>query len=424
MLHELKSVLQYFFACCFAIILPINSLPLSAEDQKSGSASVPDYTRISGFVDARFPTEQPAALWKVVSETTDANGQVTAHELTDAVVADDVLYFGDDAGNFTAYSLKQGAALWTTEHGFRIATKPSVDDDFVYFGSEVGITALRRSDGVEAWTYTIEHGAGESTPIPVGRHVFASGYDGRAYCLNCKTGETVWEHDFVDDAPEDPEPEFAGERARFQNIAARPNGSACDGELFIQSVFDQSRVIALDCTTGERRWTFQAKGWISPAPTIAGDRVYVASQDKHLYCLDRTTGNVVWKFKSPSWLASQAAVHEGKVYLPHHGARLYQLDADSGELLRAFEPTEEADRTGSVYSFPLIASQTVCFASGAGQLFAFDIKSGQLTWKTRPSEGSELFSSPVTDGKRIFVTSRKSDPKNGEEAIWAIGWEP
>src|SRR5262249_33562888 len=162
--------------------------------------------------------------------------------------------------------------------------------------------------------------------LPVGNRVYASGYDGKAYALDRNTGDIVWEHDFIEDAPPD-QPEFDGARARFQQIVARPSGAACDGKLFVQCIFDQSRIIALDCGTGRRKWTCQAAGWMSAPPTIVADRIYVASQDAHLYCLDLATGKVVWKYKSPGWVSSGLAVHAGKVYFPHHKGRLYQLAA-------------------------------------------------------------------------------------------------
>ncbi len=417
MLRSLQSASQWTAsaAVCLGLVSPASLLQ---------AADLPDYSKISGFVEnAKLPTKPPEVLWKVISEQADENGKVTMHAVTDPVVADGILYFGDDAGNLMAVSLKNQTELWNHRHGSRISTTPSVDRDFVYFGSKSGITALRRDNGDIAWTHNIGQGANEATPIPIGESVFASGYDGKSYCLNRANGKVIWEHDFVEDAPED-QPGFPGANARMQNTAARPNGSACDGKLFIQCVFDQSRVIAVDCATGKRSWSFQAGGWIRPAPTIVGDRVYVVSQDKHLYCLDRTNGNLVWKYQTPSWLASRVAIHEGKVYLPHHQSRLYQLEAESGKLIRIMEPPDEADRKGAVYSFPIIANQTAYFACGGnGQLFAFDIESGELRWNLCPSENSELFTDPATDGRRIFVTSRPSK-KGGENAIFAIGIEP
>lgn len=389
------------------------------------SLKVTDYTKITGFVkDANLPTVQPTALWKVQTDIINKKGRRVPVGLSNVAVADGVIYFGDDLGNFSAISVADEDQLWNSRIASRLCAKPSVDQDMVYFGSDDGIAGLRREDGAMIWEFRFPHGAGESTPIPVGEHLYASGCDGNAYCLDRKSGRVLWQHNFVDDAPPDkPNGQFNAAKARLNAHIARPNGAACDGELFIQSVFDQSRVIAIDCKIGERRWTFQAKGWISPAPTIAGDRVYVGSQDDCLYCLDRRTGALIWKYDAEKWLASQVAVHEGKVYLPVHGARLHQIDADSGKRIRIMEPSDPADRTGLVYSFPLIAGQTVYFASGSGLLFAFDIQSGEMKWKLRPSESSELFTDLATDGRHIYLTSRPNSKDEGENALFAIGIE-
>ena len=401
------------------------SIPLATDktvtlDQPLGA---PDYKNMTGFVpNASLPIEEPSVLWAATSETVDLNGNATAYPITDAAVADGVLYFGDDRGALIAFRIHDQTEVWRYNGGSRISTTPAVDTEFVYFGSKTGVKAVHRENGAVIWNFGIEHGADESTPIPIGDKIFASGYDGHSYCLNRANGEVVWKHNFVEDAPPD-QPGFEGKRARFQEIAARPNGSACDGQVFVQCIFDQSRVIALDCATGKRRWSFQSGGWIGPAPTIADGRVYVASQDKHLYCLDLNTGTLVWKYETPSWNASRPAIHDGKVYLPHHGAMLFQLKADSGELIRTFEPPDEADRKGLVYSFPLISNATAYFTSGSGLLFAVKIETGELRWKIRPSEDSELFTSPVTDGQRIFVTSRQANDKSGECAIIAVGIE-
>ena len=428
------------FAVCFAFVLllanprfvqsqsPENlkqQSPVTHHEQSNEKAAkpfgVPDYSKITGFVaNANLPIKQPVVLWQASSETIDAKRKVVSYSLTDAAIADGILYFGDGKGAVIAFDANDQSDLWTHVHGKRSSTEPSVDQDNVYFGSEAGITALRRENGKLIWHHAVEKGAGETMPIPVGEYVYTSGYNGRSYCLNRANGNVVWEHDFVEDAPPDP-PEFAGASARFQEILARPRGAACNGKLFIQSVFDQSRVIAINCETGKRSWSFQTGGWIGPAPTIADGRVYVSSQDKHLYCLNLETGTLIWKSKTHSWLASQAAVHDGIVYLPHHGGKLYQFKAETGELIRTFDPPDEADRKGLVYTLPIITQKTAYFPSGSGVFFAVNIDTGELRWKLRPSEDSELFTTPVTDGRQIYVASRKGNEEHGEHAILAIG---
>ncbi len=91
--------------------------------------------------------------------------------------------------------------------------------------------------------------------------------------------------------------------------------------------------------------------------------------------------------------------------------------------LAGFE-RRELYSTRAVYSFPIIANRTAYFAAGPGRLFAFNIESGELRWKLNTPNESELFSDPTTDGRRIFVTTRKNNARGGEDAILAIGLEP
>lgn len=388
--------------------------PVAADDELRGP---PDYANLTGEVEgADLPTSEPVVLWKAAGYKL----QDRTPNVSDCVIADGAIFFGDDEGTISSYGISDHSFRWAHNHGKRISTAPSIDADHVYFGSEVGIVAVNRFNASKSWEFEIAGGASECTPIPIGDKVYVAGYDGCCYALDQKTGGKIWRHDFMVDAPADKEGEFNGKQARLGDLPARPNGSASDGELFIQCIFDQSRVIALDCQTGERKWSFQAEGWISPAPTIANGRVYVSSQDHHLYSLDWNSGELVWKYKAPSWLASQVAVHEGSVYLPHHGAKLLQIDIGSGELVRTFEPQEEADRKGNVYSTPIIANETAYFASGNGTVWAYSLESGDLRWKLTPSANSELFTEPQTDGKLIFVSSRPGE-RGGESAVFAIG---
>jgi outer membrane protein assembly factor BamB len=399
--------------------------PAGAAKAKLPVRGPPDYTKLTGALDdVALPLEKPVVLWRVVVEPDAARAaRGRGISLTDVVIADGVAYFGNDLGHVYAISTKDGAQLWTHEHGARVAGVPSVDRDHVYFTShDKGLAALQRSDGTLVWSHAIPHGT-DITPIPVGNRLFVSGYDGKAYAFDRTSGEVLWEHDFGADAPPNPKG-FKGAQARFQDIVARPGGAACDGKTFVQCVFDQSRVIALDCATGKRLWTFQAAGWMSSTPTIVSDRVYVASQDDFLYCLDLGTGAVVWKFKTPGWVSTGLAVHEGIVYLPHHRGRLFRINANTGEMLRSFQSPEPADEKSLHGGDPLIANDTVYFTTNSGTLLAVDLATNKLRWLLRPSEGSRLPSSLATDGRRIFLRSSQDNDQAGESAILVIGRDP
>lgn len=379
----------------------------------------PDYTRTSGFVDsALLPLELPTVLWKVT--TTKSVRQTRGPGFSNPVVADGVVFLGDEWGRVYALSALDGSELWRHEHGTRLIATPSVDKERVYFGSSAGITAIRRDNGVQIWQHAINHGAVESTPIPVEDRLYASGNDGFSYALRSATGAVIWMHDLMDDAPPD-QPGFSAKDARVRDTIARPRGAACDGDIFVQSVFDQSRVVALDCKTGARRWTFQAAAWTGSEPTIFKEQVLVNSRDEHLYCLNRVSGRLLWMHRAPGAAASRPAVHAGKVFQPCNEGQLLELDAVNGKLLNVFTQPDKADRKGMVYSFPILSKDTAYFATGEGQLFAIEIGTAKLRWKLRPSKDSEMFTDPATDGSRIFVTTRPTAPGLGEAALYAIG---
>ncbi|MFN0053541.1 MAG: PQQ-binding-like beta-propeller repeat protein [Planctomycetales bacterium] len=371
-----------------------------------------------------LPTLQPEILWKYVSASIQkGDGTKEMIGVTGPVTEGGVVYFADDLGRVFALRSADGGEVWRHDHGKRIAVAPTLDQDQLYFGSAEGVTALHREHGRPMWKTEIPQGADEAAPIAVDGRVFASGYDGRTYALDRRTGMILWTHDFSGDAPDDP-PGFVGKQARFQTIAARPGGSACDGQLFYQSVFDQCRVIALDCATGERRWTFQAAGWMSAAPTIVGDRLYVSSQDGHMYCLDRQTGTLIWKFQSPGWFQSRVAVREGTVFMIHHRGRLYLLDDETGMPLNTFQMNDDLARDSLHGGGPLLSGRTVYFSIGNGQVYAVDIASGEVRWKLQPSEHSRTHSQLATDGKRLFLLTSQNLQHEGESAIIAIGDSP
>lgn len=367
--------------------------------------------------------EEPVMHWQFLSRIRlGDDNHFKMESLSDPVVADGVVYFveGGRPSRVFAVDADDGSLLWQYEHLVdRFSGDPSVDADHVYFGSSIGVTALRRKDGTLAWHRFIEHGSGGGVPLPIGGRVFVSGYDGHAYALDCQTGDVVWRRDLVQDAPAD-QPGFEGERARFGGKPARPRGAASDGDLFIQSIFDQSRVVALNCKDGSRKWAFNANGWIGPAPTIWNEFVFVCSQDKHLYCLDRETGKEHWRFEAPTWLASRVAVRDGIVFLPVHRGRMYQLDVESGKVLHYYDPSGEKPQLGAVYTFPLVSDEGLLWTTGNGHVLGMNSENKRL-WRLRPSAQSELFSNPTTDGTRIYASCRQGPEDVGVSAILAFG---
>lgn len=122
--------------------------------------------------------------------------------------------------------------------------------------------------------------------------------------------------------------------------------------LFVGSTRTDS-VTAYDTRTGTARWTFMTDGPVRFAPAVWEGRVYLVSDDGHLYALDAASGLLLWKFRGgPSdrralgqerlvsaWPARGApVVADGTVYFaasiwPFMGTFLYALEARTGKVV-------------------------------------------------------------------------------------------
>ena len=372
-----------------------------------------------------MPLKRPAVLWKSTAKRrAGANAAQRNAEggigVSDPLYYDGAVYFGDDAGTVHAVRASDGLPLWETALEHRVYNAPFVDASGVYCTSEpFGVMALNRSDGTRRWPAHIDR---PGAPLKAGPTLFVAGGDGVVYAFNAETGTIQWERNVLDNLV-DP-PGFDGNRARSDRSPARPSQCACDGQTLYQSIFDQCRVVAIDCETGRERWSFQSGGWIHGNATMTADCVLVGSQDQHCYCLDKRTGAMRWKFHTGARIESGPAVRGDSVFIPSCDGTLYRINLKTGEAVWKFRTTPDQPTQTAIYSAPLLLHDSVCFAAGEGQFYAVDIASGELRWKFRPSEHSEMYSSPATDGRRIFVQVRAASGGRGENAIIAIDETP
>ncbi|MDP6209405.1 MAG: PQQ-binding-like beta-propeller repeat protein, partial [Roseibacillus sp.] len=103
----------------------------------------------------------------------------------------------------------------------------------------------------------------------------------------------------------------------------------------------------------QKRWEFLTGAAITCAPNYAAGKIYIGSDDAHVYCLDARTGEQVWKHKpvtddrwfisfgrmSSIWpVRTDVLVDEGSAYFgagvfPHDGMYVNAIDAGSGKRL-------------------------------------------------------------------------------------------
>jgi outer membrane protein assembly factor BamB len=155
---------------------------------------------------------------------------------------------------------------------------------------------------------------------------------------------------------------------------------------------------AYDTRSGNPLWEFRAEGPIRFAPVAWNDKLFIASDDGHLYCVSAADGRLVWK---------------------HRGGPSNRRVLGNERLISLWPA-----RGG-----PVVASDTVYYAAGIWPfmgifLHALDAETGALRW-TNDGEGSRFTMQPhntpsfagvapqgalVVDGDRLLVPGGRSVP--------------
>ncbi|MDB4793068.1 PQQ-binding-like beta-propeller repeat protein [bacterium] len=331
------------------------------------------------------------------------------------------VYLLTDDKNLQSFDAKTGEHHWDieipTERTTGLACSANEEFDFIAVSHYDGLALVERHSGAVLWSKSIIQGL--STPVIYNERIFAASPNGKAYAFDLNSGEILWEHDYLHDAPPDPRG-FDGNRARFGDKPARPGAASTDGKIVYFSVFDQCRVVAIDCLSGERHWAFNTQGWMLCRPAISEKYVLAGSQDDHVYCIDKETGKEAWKFKTNSRVEASPSTDGEHVFIGSCDANLYCLDIETGEKVWHTKTEKRKKYGGPIYEQAFITKDVIYLPSMEGQVYALNKSNGKLLWQVRPSEGSEIDMS-FTDGKRLFAGTRLNFDDEGDEAFYCLG---
>ncbi len=272
----------------------------------------------------------PARLWSVT-----INGGSERERLGAApVIADGKLFVIDVGAVVHAFDANTGAALWQTPiagddkktRPYRFGGGVSFDDGRVFATDGVGdVVALAADDGKEVWRAK-PGGPLRGSPTIANGNVYALTQDNQLFALGQADGKVQWTQSgslesqgvFGVAAPASSQGTVvAGFSSGELNAYRYENGRTLWGDALSRSsattsvssladidadpVIDQGRVFAVgqggrmvsvDLATGARVWEQNLAG-IS-TPWIAGEWLFVVTDDARLICLARASGKVRW----------------------------------------------------------------------------------------------------------------------------------
>jgi hypothetical protein len=231
---------------------------------------------------------------------------------------------------------------------------PIVDGDrvYVHFGAEG--TAAVSPTGTILWktrlTYTSQHGNGGSPELAGDLLVVnCDGFDeGFVAALDTRTGKTRWRADRrqpISQAYSTPLLIHAGDRDQlvsvgaFNTVAYDPqNGKEIwrvsypegfsnvprpvygAGLVFISTGFNQPSLLAIrpdgrgDVTRTHVAWKLSRGAPLTPSPILAGDELYVVTDNGIASCLDARTGAVRWQQRLGNSFSASPVLADGRLY--------------------------------------------------------------------------------------------------------------
>lgn len=286
-----------------------------------------------------------------------------------------------------------GATLWRTELGGSPRNTngtPVSDGERLYVVAD-GVTAFDARAGARLWNNPLPGLRTRPKNLSVfGGRVFGAGRI--AFALDVDSGREAWTFAL-------PIPDTA---------SASLGRTAVDDRTFYVGT-DTHQVFALDQATGMVRWvTDIGTGWqhrgIVTGITVSGDTLFVSARQYNahnghistgwIFGLDRTTGRKVWSHRNGNgndWRTVSAGVSiAGPLLLAsdHLSGAVFAVDRTTGrEVWRRIGP---ADEFGSLAS-PIPVGNLAYYASMDSYVYAVDVRTGEVRWKTKNSGGNTGF---------------------------------
>lgn len=144
----------------------------------------------------------------------------------------------------------------------------------------------------------------------------------------------------------------------------------------------------------------KASTYLKLKPTIRGNIIYIANASGTVQAVDRTTGHVIWTKIINKGIVSGPTVAEGYVAVGTNRSSVVLLRQADGAEVRRLKVS------GDVLSKPGIKHNKVILKTIDGNLYAFDLKTGEKIWVSQhgsPSLILKASSSPVFVGHLAIV---------------------
>ena len=253
----------------------------------------------------------------------------------------------------------------------------------------------------QAWAVSVGQGTTVKERLSAGPRiaegkVFTMDTTGTVHATDAKTGAPLW-------------------RARF-GYEPGQQGAMFGGGLSyaggrIYATNGLGFVAAIDASNGKLLWQVQPGGPLRGSPTVAGDAVYVISEDNQIYSLKLDDGSTNWSQAASLEIAGifgtpAPAFSQGTVIAGFSSGELNAYRYENGRIVwqDVLAPTTIRTTVASLSDInaePVVDNGQVIAIGAGGRMVALELVTGQRMWENNLAG----ISTPAVAGDWIFVVT-------------------
>jgi outer membrane protein assembly factor BamB len=277
------------------------------------------------------------------------------------------IYATNGLGYVVALDERNGGLVWKVRPTGPLRGAPTVANGAVYVMSQDNqIYSLKEEDGSTNWsqpaTLEIAGVFGSASPA-VGQGTVVAGFSsGELNAYRYENGRMVWQD--------------ALQRTSIRTTVSTLNDIDADPVIDsgqVIAVGQGGRMVALDLITGQRQWELNLAG-IS-TPWLAGDWIFVVTDEAKLICVYRLNGHIRWINQLPQFQKAKSKKGEIEYSGPVLAGGRLIITGSNGALIFV-DPTSGAFQSqtsvGAGVSLPpVVAGSTLYIYDDRGRLHAF-----------------------------------------------------
>ena len=344
--------------------------------------------------------------WRVdIGRGSDDDGQLLAQP----VVALGRVYTLDADAEVRAFDLDDGSFLWRRALGDETREDGTLGGGLAVGGGRLYVTtgfahvfALDAATGAELWRRRLSNPI-RAAPTARGGRLFVVTLSNELVALDAASGRILWSHEEV------------AEPAGLAGGAS----PAVDGGIVV-APFSSGAIVALRAANGREVWSdrlvalrrtdpVSSLAHVRAMPVIDRGRVLGVSNSGRTVAIDLRTGRRLWEQRvggtHTAWVAGEF------VYLVSNDNHLACLSRRDGRVrwVRALPQFEdEEDRTGPIHwSGPVLVSDRLLIASSTGEVWSVSPYTGEPLGRVEVPDA--VFIAPAVAGETVLLLTEDAE---------------